>query len=354
MPLPGFLALPIKHVRAASGRLPDVFNNFRQSVQQHSGFAPMNASTRVGTNHRTNPSYANAANAPLRVPPLPPHVAEVTPIGAFPAPPHRSVHDPPPTGRSNGSDRMETMIPSPSSPPRISLNGLGESDFGWTDSRGSPRILADSLPSEYSQFDPLPGMRKHGLHIVNGPPAESYYSVYSNLSAPHSELLSYDSRQIGQAISAPGRESIELAQNPGILIRPSSGARNLVPVPTAVPDNLTAPLAPLYGLSTPRSSAAGHSSLFEYSDYDPRRASHMTHASATTRATRNWYEQSLYGDSGQQGELADRASRSSFVSGIWTMHGDGNDESHRKSRSKSVRWRDEEPMPKITNGRHAL
>lgn len=269
----------------------------------------------------------------------------------------------------------------PAEPPRLNLPETGGSRIDW--SRYSPPVSAEMLqsPDEEDWQSTRSSSNIHGT----SQPLESYYSIYSTPSyypGPHDAMDT-----IGQAISAPGRESIEASAfplppgsirfpqpaGPSIEIRPSSNARNLVPSPMAPPDNLALPVALHYGRIGDRASASGNSSLFEYSDYDPRHsANRLSHHTNTTRATQNWYDkplwdanqpESVYGGMSEISRSNTRATARTGVgrtisgvseaSGVWTT-GEEGDKEGRKSRSKSVRWGDEEPLPPVSSIARAL
>ena len=189
------------------------------------------------------------------------------------------------------------------------------------------------------------------------PPLESFYSAYTALSGPNTRVPLPAAEHVAQATSAP-EESVMAADfpvppdtkrttRPSILLRPASATRSLVPLPTPLPNNLVPPHAPRLG-DAGRSSPGGGSALFEYSAYDPVRASRMTTESATTRGTRDWYEQSLWdvplqalhgGPEAPQSEWLGRDP--AWISESRSIGQAPANPVKRKSRSKSVRWEDD-------------
>jgi hypothetical protein len=208
-------------------------------------------------------------------------------------------------------------------------------------------------------------------------PLGNYHSVYSTRNdlpdlANH-DVQSRPQDTIGQVISAPGREFVEISRllprlgpprmpsGDAPSIPPPNTTRSLVPGPLA----LDIPAQSL-GKIGARTSAAGQSCLFEYSDYDrlSRRESTATGMLAAPRATQNWYDKppgdgdadlntpsnSLYIGMGPERVITTRAGdRVTEASGWRGAAGNGaisgveagdGVEGWRKSR-KSVRWGDD-------------
>ena len=378
--VPAFLALPISHMRTGSGRFPNVFHDIRKSfsgTKEDKG-VPAWAEKYDFPPDPPSSQHFGQTQHPLQrvettlppVPPLPVRTARDANTGD---PRVISTRSPSPYAPQG---LPATFATTPAEPPRLNMPEIGGSQLDW--GRYSPPVSAEILHSP-EQGDWQSTRSSSNIHGDSHAPLESYYSVYSTPSyypGPHDGLDG-----IGQAVSAPGRESIEVSgfpmppgskryPAPGITVRPPSAARNLVPQPMAVPDNLALPIAPHLGRMGDRISASGNSSIFEYSDYDPRhssnRLSHQTSHTATTRATHNWYDKPLWdnqpdsvygGMSGVSRSNTQATARTgvtravsgvsgvSEASGVWTM-GEEADTYGRKSRSKSVRWGDEAPLPK--------
>lgn len=357
------MALPINQIRQSSGRFPAVLNDLRKSwsaPKEHSGTPAW--ATKYGFDTIASPPPPVPVRLPndtLRPtdtsrPPVPPvsvrTVEDALAASADVLVATRSPLSPPSTTIKNlhvTNPDLQRETSFRQDPPRLDMTPIGGTTLAWGHSY-SPQDTNTPTTSSSESMERLQPTRTspHTQGFPNGVPLESYYSVYSAMSEQtHDQPLPYHlnrsnsheaQQNIGQAISAPGRESIEVSQfplppkhrhmsengstirfpTPSIMVRPPSNARNLTPQPTVVPDNLPLPTAPYLGRVGDRSSAGttenrsmgGRSSIFEYSEYnnDPKRESHMT--TNTARATRNWYDKPIWDTnpvSGISGSLYD-------------------------------------------------
>lgn len=276
--VPAFLALPISHVRNGSAKFPNIIGDVRKS------FAFPKARTVV-------PSWAQR------------HHANVG-LGWEGRSPGPSIPDPPLVNAPLDPLRHQSIMP-----------------FDWEPSWPVSRVAEDQSSRDTEEaeesFSTRSSSNVHGMVGEDGRPLESYYSVYSAQSyhpgVYSQNHASAEESHIGQAVSTPGRKPVEASDRstrPGVTrlppvdhpdIRCSNTARTLVPAPMI----FHMPVSH-FGKLGERASAAGQSSLFEYSYYDrlSKRASTATGLSATTRATRDWYDEPMWVDDGEINRLA--------------------------------------------------
>ena len=292
------------------------------------------------------------------------------------------------TARDAPLDNGRTILPR--SPSSISHNQAISNSVAEVP-RGGERILSTLSPPGSAEMLRSPDEEdwqpsRSNYRVCQPQAVESHYSVYSTSSI----YPPYERGVIGQAISAPGRESIESSsfrlppllglRVSGVQARPAPNGRDLIP--TRLDPQYPANSTPEKDGPSEVSREVG-SSISEYSTYDPR-ASHLTTLTAntahtchtahtaltgTTPATQNWYDKplwdsqlgSVYHDTaavsrgnaqGTEQTRGEGVREISGVSGVWTTGGASHDDA-RKSRAKSVRWEDE-PLPEVSDLARAL
>jgi hypothetical protein len=377
--VPAFLALPINHIRQSSGRFPAMVHGIRKSFVAARPSGPP-----------TTPAWAQKYSDPMNdinysndyIPPVPP-----VPINH----PYQATAE----AYGGMDDRRVAPHINVSAPPQLELRRQSSSRLEWGHS------YSPSPGSGVEQLRSQPDFGRGGdLETTNQNPLESFYSKYSQQTGTwHGDdhLHMPDALgNIGQALTTAGRESIEALVFPMPPTNTHGPSHLSPPNPTRRPSvtrTLTSASIATSNQPQPESAYLGittnheHdnlSELFEFADYanglPSRHHSHATahsRASGVTKQTRDWYENSYWdGESqagpsvyirtdrsrlvpqnnGNQGNRASEFSRTSVASGVWTLAGDQADagSGDRKSRSKSVRWGDEEPLPKVFELARAL
>ena len=338
--LPGFLAHPISHVRQASGRFPEIFKDIRRSVLQPKSSNPP-AWAEKYTHNASSSGGGSARMEELDDGMLPPSAM------AFPRPTPRQALN---------QNRISPPIPQPSwsHAPQLAMPQTHEPlSLGWqADTETSPKSLALYLTGGAGDASSTASSRPR----ENAPDPRALQSYHSVYSTPDTIISNPNRDTIGQALSPPGDDPVEMSHF-AFPVPPTNVPKSILQRQSQAPSlasetSLYAPnLPPFSGLQRAEHGDQA-SSIFEYSSYTEAggRGSSMT---STTRATRNWYEKPLWDNQGHGQGQGQRVDIHDPASGHDSHRGSTHSAASRASRSKSVRWEDE-PLPKVFELARAL